>query len=98
MDLCLLTRADLAKNFQRYTRRRVKDEFRYRDAFAQQGASASQKTAAKFLDTISKNRGMAGGASDAVSASTQVKMIDAPRFLQLPEEARPEIWIRIPPR
>ena len=57
-----------------------------------------QMAAAKFLDTISKNRGMAGGASDAVSASTQVKMIDAPRSLQLPEEARPEIWIRIPPR
>ena len=51
-----------------------------------------------FWTQLQKNRGMAGGASDAVSASTQVKMIDAPRSLQLPEEARPEIWITIPPR
>ena len=41
---------------------------------------------------------MAGETSDAVSAYTQVKMIEAPRSWRLPKEECPEIWIRIPPR
>ena len=51
--------------------------------------------AAKFLNTISKLLGMAGGASDAVSAC---KMTEAPRLLRLPKEECPKLWIRIPPR
>ena len=46
----------------------VKDEEGYRAVFAEQGALASQMAAAKFLDTISKLLGLAGEASDAVSA------------------------------
>ena len=76
----------------------VKDEEGYRTVFAEQGASASQMAAAKFLDTISKLLGLAGEPSDAVSAYTQVKMTEAPRMLRLPKEESPEILIRIRPR
>ena len=50
----------------------VKDEEGYRAVFTEQGASASEMAAAKFLDTISKLLGMAGETSDAISACTQV--------------------------
>ena len=45
----------------------VKDEEEYKAVVTEQGASTSQMTAAKFLDTIAKLLGMAGEASDAVS-------------------------------
>ena len=44
----------------------------------EQGSSASQMTAAKVMDIISRLPGCAGQAADAVSAYTQVKMEDAP--------------------
>ena len=59
--------------------------------FAEQGASASQMAAAKFLDTISKFLGVTGEASGAVSAFTQVKMGDARQFWKLPESDCPQI-------
>ena len=48
----------------------LKDEEGHRAAFTEQGASASQMAAAKFLDSISKLPGMAGETSDAISAYT----------------------------
>ena len=41
-------------------------------------------------------QGCAGQAAHAVSAHTQVKMVDALGFLNLPKSERPEIWIRQP--
>ena len=47
--------------------------------FSEQGSSASQVTASKVMDIISRLPGCAGQAADAVSAYTQVKMEDAPK-------------------
>ena len=44
-----------------------------RRASTEQGSSASQMTAAKVMDIISRLPGCAGQAADAVSAYTQVK-------------------------
>ena len=104
MDLCHLKNAELAKHHQKYKGRvvlredNVKDEEGYWAVFTEQGAPASQMAATKFLDTISKLPVMAGAASDAVSAYTQVKMTEAPRLLRLSKDECPEIWIRIHPR
>ena len=76
----------------------VKDEGGYKAALTEQGASASQMAAARFLDTISKLLDMVGETGDAISTYTQVKMTEAPRLLRMPKEECPEIWIRIPPR
>ena len=46
--------------------------------FTEQGSSASQMTAAKIMDIISRSPGCAGQEADAVSAGAQVKMEDAP--------------------
>ena len=60
MDLCHMKKAELAKHLQKYKGRvvlwggNVKDEEGHRAVFTEQGASASQMAAAKFLDTISK--------------------------------------------
>ena len=47
--------------------------------FTEQGSSASQMTAAKVMDIISKLPGCSGQAADAVSAHTQ----DAPKLLKI---------------
>ena len=60
------------------------------------GSSASQMTAAKVMDIISRLPGCAGQAADAVSAYTQVKMEDAPKLLKIPKSECPHIWIRQP--
>ena len=78
------------------TPRFVKDDSVSYAIFTEQGPSASQVTAAKVLDIISRLSGCAGQAADAVSASTQVKMEDAPKLLQIPKSKRPDIWIRLP--
>ena len=64
--------------------------------FTEQGSSASQMTAAKVMDIISRLPGCAGQAADAVSSKTQVKMEDAPKLLKIPESECPDIWIRLP--
>ena len=51
--------------------------------FTEQGSSASQMTAAKVIDVISRPPGCAGQAGDAVSSYTQVKMEDAPSLLKI---------------
>ena len=60
------------------------------------GSSASQMTAAKVMDVISRLPGCAGQAADAVSAYTQVKMEDAPSLSKIPKSECPDIWIRLP--
>ena len=50
--------------------------------FTEQGSSASQMTAAKIMDIISRLPGCDGQAADAVSSYTQVKMEDAHKLLR----------------
>ena len=63
--------------------------------FTEQGSSASQMTAAKIMDIISRLPGCDGQAADAVSAYTQVKMEDAHKLLKIPKSECPDIWIRL---
>ena len=55
----------------------VKDDSWSYAVFTEQGSSASQMTATKIMDVISRLPGCDGQAADAVSAYTQVKMEDA---------------------
>ena len=58
--------------------------------------SASQITAAKVMDIISRLPGCDGEAADAVAAYTQVKMEDAQKLLKIPKSECPDIWIPLP--
>ena len=58
----------------------VKDDSGSYAVFTERGTSASQMTAAKVMDIISRLPGCAGQAADAVSVETQVKMEDAPTY------------------
>ena len=62
----------------------MKDDSGSYAVFTEQGSSASQMTAAKVMDIISRLPGCAGQAADAVSGYTQVKMEDAPKLLKIP--------------
>ena len=67
--------------------------------FTEQGSSASQMTAAKVMDIISRLPGCDGQAADTVSAYTQVKMEDAPKIFFFKKKTKsecPDIWIRLP--
>ena len=85
MDLCHLKNSELEPQFQKYKGRVVlrgdivKDDSGSCAVFTEQGSSASQMTAAKIMDIISRLPGCDGQAADAVSAYTQVKMEDAYR-------------------
>ena len=48
------------------------------------------------MDIISRLPGCAGQAADEVSAYTQVKTEDVPKFLKIPKSKCPDIWIRLP--
>ena len=61
----------------------------------EQGSSASQMTAAKIMDVISRLPCCDGQAAGAVSAYTQVYLEDAPRLLKIPKSERPDVWIRL---
>ena len=74
----------------------VKDDSGSYAVFTEQGSSASQMTAAKIMDIISRLPGCDGQAADAVSAYTQVKMEDAHKLLKIPKSECPDIWIRLP--
>ena len=74
----------------------VKDNSGSYAVFTEQGSSASQMTAAKIMDIISRLLGCDGQAADAVSAYTQVKMEDAHKLLKIPKSECPDIWIRLP--
>ena len=102
MDICHLKNAELEANHQKYRGRVVlrgdivKDDSGSCAVFTEQGSSASQMTAAKVMDIISRLPGCAGQAADAVSAETQVKMEDAPKLMKIPKSECPDIWIRLP--
>ena len=69
----------------------VKDDSGSYAVFIEQGSSASQMTAAKVMDIISRLPGCDGQAADAVSAETHVKMEDAPKLLKIPKSECPDI-------
>ena len=102
MDICHLKNAELEAKHQKYKGRVVlrgdivKDNSGSYAVFTEQGSSASQMTAAKIMDIISRLPGCDGQAADAVSAYTQVKMEDAHKLLQIPKSECPDIWIRLP--
>ena len=91
MDICHLKNAELEAKHQKFKGRVVfrgdivKDGSGSYAVFTQQGSSASQMTASKVMDIISRLPGCAGQAADAVSAYTQVNMEDAPKFLKIPK-------------
>ena len=88
MDICHLKNAELEAQHQKYKGRVVfrgdivKDDSGSYAVFTEQGSSASQMTAGKVTDIISRLPECAGQAADAVSAYTQVRMEDAPNFFQ----------------
>ena len=102
MDICHLKNAELEAKHQKYKGRVVlrgdivKDNSGSYAVFTEQGSSASQMTAAKIMDIISRLPGCDGQAADAVSAYTQVKMEDAHKLLTIPKSECPDIWIRLP--
>ena len=79
MDICHLKNAELEAKHQKYKGRVVlrgdivKDDSGSYAVFTEQGSSATQMTAAKAMDIISRLPGCDGQAADAVSAYTQVK-------------------------
>ena len=99
MDICDLKNAELETKHQKYKGRVVlrggivKDGSGSCAVFTEQGSSASQMTAAKVMDIISRLPGCAGQAADAVSAKTQVKMEDAPKLLKILKSQCPDTWI-----
>ena len=102
MDICHLKNAELEAKHQKHIGRVVlrgdivKDDSGSYVVFTEQGSSASQMTAAKIMDIISRLPGCDGQAADAVSAKTQVKMEDAHKLLKIPKTECPDIWIRLP--
>ena len=102
MDICHLKNAELEAKHQKYKSRVVlrgdvvKDDSGSYAVFTEQGSSASQMTAAKVMDIISRLPGCSGQAADAISAKTQVKMEDVPKLLKIPKSECPDICIRLP--
>ena len=102
MDISHLKNAALEAKHQKYKGRVVlrgdivKDDSGSFAAFTEQGSSASQMTAAKIMDIISRLPSCDGQAADAASAETQVKMEDAHKLLKIPKSECPDIWIRLP--
>ena len=74
----------------------MKDDSGSYAVFTEQGSSASQMTAAKVKDIISRLPGCDGQAADAVSAYTLGNMDSAPKLLKIPKSEHPDIWIRLP--
>ena len=90
MDICHLKNAELEAKHQKYKGRVVlrgdivKDDSGSYAVFPEQGSSASQMTAAKIMDIISRLPGCDGQAADAVSAYTQVKMKMLQNYWEFP--------------
>ena len=72
----------------------MKDDSGSYAVLTEQGSSAM--TAATVMNITSGLPGCAGQAADAVSASTQIKMEDAPKLLKIPKSECPDNWIRLP--
>ena len=102
MDICHLKNDELEAKHQKYKGRVVlrgdivKDNSGSYAVFTEQGSSASQMTAAKIMDVVSRLLGCDGPAGDAVSAYTQVKMEDAHKLLKIPKSECPDIKILLP--
>ena len=102
MDLFHHKNFELEPQFQKYKGRVVLrgDIVKYDSGsyavFTEQGSSASQMTAAKVMDIISRLPGCARQAADAVSADTQVKMEDAHKLFKNSKSECPDIWKRLP--
>ena len=102
MDICHLKNAELETKNQKYKGRVVlrgdivKDDSGSYAVFTEQGSSASQMTAAKVMDVISRLPGCAGQAADAVSTHTQVKTEDAQKLWKIPKLECPDFSIRLP--
>ena len=97
MDICYLKNTELEAKHQKYKGRVVlRGDIASDIVKDDSGSSASQMTAAKVMDIMSRPPGCAGQAADAVSAYTQVKMEDAPKSLKIPKSECPDIWIRLP--
>ena len=98
MDICHLKNTELEAKHQKYKGRVVRGDIVEDNSgsyavFTEQGSSASQMTAAKIMDIISRLPGRAGQAADAVTACTQIKMEDAHKLLKIPKSECPDIWI-----
>ena len=102
MDICHLKNAEFEPKIQKDKGRVVlrgdfvKDDSGAYAVFVGRGSSASQVTAAKVMDVIARSSDCDGQAADAVSAYTQVKLKDAPRWLKIPKSECPDVWIRLP--
>ena len=86
MDICHLKNAELETKHQKYKGRvvlrgdNVKDDSGSYAVFTEKGSPASQMTAAKVMDIISRLPGCSGQAADAVSACTQEKWRMLPNY------------------
>ena len=102
MDIFHLKNAELKAKHQKRKGRVVfrgdivKDDSGSYAVFIEQESSASQMTAAKIMDIISRLPGCDGQAADAISAHTQVTMEDAHKLLKIPKSECRDIWIRLP--
>ena len=89
-------------NIQKYTGRVVlrgyivKEDSGACGVFTDHGSSASQMAAAKVVDVIVRLPDCDGPAADAISASTPVKLEDAPELLRIPKSECPDMWTRTP--
>ena len=98
MDICRLKNAELEAKHQKYKGRVVllddvvKDDSGSYAVFIEQGSSASQMTAAKIVDIISRLLGCDGQAADAVSSFTQLKMEDDHKLLKIPKSECPFVY------
>ena len=103
MDICHLRNAELEAKHQKYKGRVVLrgdiviDDSGSYAVFTEQGSSASQMTAAKVMDIISRlcQFAMVKQRTQYLRDS-QVKMEDAPKLLKIPTSECPDIWIRLP--
>ena len=101
MDLCHLKNSQMGEEFWSYKGRIVfrgdivKDEQGTFAVFSEQGASASNMAAAKFMDAIARMPGCDGEDSDAKGAHTQVSLQAAKALLG--DDVVTETWISLPP-
>ena len=97
MDTCHLKNAELEAKHQKYKGRValrgdiVKDDSGSYAVFTEQGSSASQMTAAKIMDIISRLPGCDGQAADAVSAYAQVRVEDAHNLLKIDSSTKTQM-------
>ena len=101
MDICHLNNAELEAKHQKYKGRVVlrgdivKDNSGSYAVFTEQGSSASQMTAAKIMDIISRLPGCDANSRRSIGLYPR-KMEDARKLLKIPKSECPDIWIRLP--